>query len=70
MPLCRINLSPDTATEQHERVRVSNYVVHHRTTHRAANDNRRPRLAQPWQWAVGIAAAPALAAFAMFSGLF
>ncbi|UMY18143.1 hypothetical protein [Methylobacterium organophilum] len=39
---------------------LSDYVVSRRPTFRAVNDNRRPRRAHRWQWAVGIAVAPTL----------
>ncbi|MBB3905429.1 hypothetical protein GGR33_004967 [Methylobacterium brachythecii] len=70
MPLCRINVPPPTVDPLTERVRVSHYVVGRRVGMHPANDNPRPRGSQAWQWIVGIAAAPALGAVVLLSGLF
>ncbi|GJE28681.1 hypothetical protein LKMONMHP_3554 [Methylobacterium organophilum] len=60
MPLCRNTTHLPPAPPQIRRVTLSDYVVSRRPTFRAVNDNRRPRRAHRWQWAVGIAVAPTL----------
>ncbi|GEP11863.1 hypothetical protein MMMDOFMJ_4454 [Methylobacterium gnaphalii] len=70
MPLCRINVPQSAAASRPDRVRVSHYVVGRRAGMHPANDNRGPRGSQAWQWAIGIAVAPALGAILLLSGLF
>lgn len=63
MPICRHSIaSPSRPHREHEIVRLSHYVVRRRTAPRAANDNRRSRLAPVWPWAMAAAAAPAVTA--------
>ncbi|GJE55311.1 MULTISPECIES: hypothetical protein [Methylobacterium] len=70
MPICRIHVPPQDAVPQPEKVRLSHYIVARRSAPHAANDNRRPRGAHAWHWAVGIAVVPTLTAVLAFAGLF
>ena len=63
MPICRHSIAPPARTPREQPiVRLSHYVVKRRSAPRAANDNRRSRLAPVWPWAMAAAAAPAVTA--------
>jgi len=63
MPICRHSIAPSARTPREQPVvRLSHYVVQRRSAPRAANDNRRSRLAPVWPWAMAAAAAPAVTA--------
>ena len=63
MPICRHSIaSPSRPPRERPIVRLSDYVVQRRSAPRAANDNRRSRLAPVWPWAMAAAAAPAVTA--------
>lgn len=70
MPICRIHVAPQDAAPQPVKVRLSDYIVTRRIPPRASNDNRRMRRTLAWQWAVGLAVVPTLAAVLVFAGLF
>ncbi len=70
MPICRHSIAPSPRPPREQAiVRLSNYVVTRRTAPRAANDNRRSRLAPVWPWAMAVAAAPAVTAALILSRL-
>ncbi len=70
MPICRHSIaSPARPPRAHAVVRLSDYVVQRRSAPRAANDNRRSRLAPVWPWAMAAAAAPAVTAALILSRL-
>lgn len=69
MPICRNPVPSFTALPEHERVRLSRYVVHRRVAPRAANDNRRPHALRTWRWALMLATAPTLTVVLLLSGL-
>lgn len=63
MPICRHSIaSPSRPPRERPIVLLSHYVIHRRPAQRAANDNRRSRLAPVWPWAMVAAAAPAVTA--------
>lgn len=62
MPICRHSIVPSQPRREAAIVRLSDYVVRRRSAPRAANDNRRSRLAPVWPWAMVAAAAPAVTA--------
>ena len=63
MPICRHSIASSPRQRREAAiVRLSDYVVQRRSAPRAANDNRRSRLAPVWPWAMVAAAAPAVTA--------
>ncbi|MBD8906965.1 hypothetical protein MZTS_09605 [Methylorubrum zatmanii] len=63
MPICRRPIAPSFRPPREQAtIRLSHYVVRPRTAPRAANDNRRSRMAPVWPWAMAVAAAPAVMA--------
>lgn len=63
MPICRRPIASSFRPPREQAVvRLSHYVLRTRTVPRAANDNRRSRLAPVWPWAMAVAAAPAVTA--------
>ena len=70
MPICRHSIASPARPPPAPAVgRLSGDVVQRRSAPRAANDNRRSRLAPVWPWAMAAAAAPAVTAALILSRL-